>query len=331
MVLKGKTQQIVDDARYQIDKQCKEVVTRLLNIDSLCSRFLRKPEVVDYVNFMLLQERIPCLWEVNDKVFDLLVFSSTEDYVVEGSKIIKNCIQTVEVENEQIEFIELQQFLIDNNKVWPVPRKKKGDTIIFMTTDEYVKYQRMCNASSEEDEGTVQVLEVPLPGWKIEYFRKFSELKLKALCNMYKVDHIIFDDLIELHGKDPAVVKMDIERISNELFISLEHTFGNAPHLTKSIEDKCTQLEKQKNCMISINNKARHHSGWLGNKRDVMMHIITMIGPVETSECDVLICPVTTDLRPFGCVKDIFRIGNILLGSRLLMLSITVTNILVRS
>ncbi|VDI75050.1 Hypothetical predicted protein [Mytilus galloprovincialis] len=309
VVMRGKTQQSIDEARYQIDKQCKQVVTRLDNIGNLRSKFLRKPEVAEYVNFILLHERAMCSWEVNEKVFDLLVFAQSQDVAVEGSKVIKDCIQTIEISNEQFEFTELKQFLQDNDKVSAVPRKKKGDTVLVMTNDQFVRYQRIFSSSPGPEDGTVQIMHVPLPVWKLEYFQKFSDLKLKALSNLYKVDHKFLDGHIELHGKDPGIVKTDIERMANELFISLDHTFGNTSRLTKAVQEKCVQLEKQKHCIISIDNKARLHSGWLGNHRDAMMHIMTMIGPVETSECDVLICPVTTNLEPFGCGKDIFRIG----------------------
>ncbi|CAG2231085.1 unnamed protein product [Mytilus edulis] len=309
VVMRGKTQQSIDEARYQIDKQCKQVVTRLDNIGNLRSKFLRKPEVAEYVNFILLHERAMCSWEVNEKVFDLLVFAQSQDVAVEGSKVIKDCIQTIEISNEQFEFTELKQFLQDNDKVSAVPRKKKGDTVLVMTNDQFVRYQRIFSSSPGPEDGTVQIMHVPLPVWKLEYFQKFSDLKLKALSNLYKVDHKFLDGHIELHGKDPGIVKTDIERMANELFISLDHTFGNTSRLTKAVQEKCVQLEKQKHCIISIDNKARLHSGWLGNHRDAMMHIMTMVGPVETSECDVLICPVTTNLEPFGCGKDIFRIG----------------------
>ncbi|XP_052082223.1 uncharacterized protein LOC127719906 [Mytilus californianus] len=309
VMMRGKVQQSIDEARYQIDKQCKQVVTRLDNIGNIRSKFLRKPEVAEYVNFILLHERVMCSWEVNDKVFDLLVFAPSQDVAVEGSKVIKDCIQTIEIENEQFEFTELKQFLQDNNKVSAVPRKKKGDTVLVMTNDQFVRYQRIFSSSPGPEDGTVQILNVPLPGWKLEYFQKFSDLKLKALCHLYKVDHNFLDNHIELHGKDPSIVKTDVERMANELFISLDHTFGNTQHLTKAVQEKCVQLGKQKHCIISIDNKARLHSGWLGNHRDAMMHIMTMVGPVETSECDVLICPVTTNLEPFGCGKDIFRKG----------------------
>ena len=309
VVLRGNTKQIVDEARYQIDKKCKEVVTRLDNIGNLRSRFMRRQEVADYINFIMLQESMPCSWEVNDKVFDLLVYSTSQEMAVEGSKIIKNCIQSIEIENVQLEFEDIKNFLTDNTKVWAVSRKKKGDTLLLMTNDEFVKCQRIFNPNTGDDDQEVKILDVPLPSWKIEYFRKFRDSKLKALCNMYKIDHTLYDSHIELHGIDPVVVQSEIERMANELFISLDHTFGNAPRLTKTIENKCMELEKHKHCMINIDKKARLHSGWLGNGREAMMHIIKMIGPFETAECDILICPVTTDLQAFGRGKDIFKIG----------------------
>lgn len=309
VVLKGKTQEIVDEYRYKIDKKCKDIVTRLDNIGNLKAKFLQKEEVSNYINFMLQQDRVLCSWQVNTKVHDLLVFASSQDVAVEGSKLIKNCIQSIEIEKEQLEFIELQEFFKDNEKVWAVHRKKKGDVVLVMTNDQYVLYQRLFNHKSENDEVQNQVMQVYLSPWKLEYFKMFADSKLRALCNLYKVHYTFFHDHIELHGGDPEIVNIDIDRMADEIFISLEHSFGNAPKLTKAIEEKRDSLEKQKQCMINITNKAYPHSGWLGNRRDVKMHIINLIGPVETCDCDVLICPVTRNLEAFGIVKDILNLG----------------------